>query len=64
MEINKWISNFMTHLRNFYINNDLAFVYNDLSKEFEVAAADITVFDRGNDRVYFSSNFEKLLSKY
>ena len=54
----------MTHLRKFYISNDLAFVYNDLLKEFEVAAADIKLFDRRNDRVYFSSNFEKLLSKY
>ena len=45
MEMNKWISNFMTHLRKFYINHDLAFVYNDLSKEFGVAAADIKVLN-------------------
>ena len=29
MDMNKWISNFMTHLRKSYINDDLAFVYND-----------------------------------
>ena len=54
----------MTHLRKFYINDDLALVYNDLSKEFGVAAADIKVLNRGNDREYFSSNNEKILSKY
>ena len=54
----------MTHLRKFYINDDLAFVYNYLSKEFGVAAADIKVLNRGNDREYISSNFEKILSKY
>ena len=54
----------MTHLRKFYINDDLAFFYNDLSNEFGVAAADIKVLNRGNDREYFSSNFEKFLSKY
>ena len=64
MEMNKWISNFMTHLRKFYINDELAFVYNDLSKEFGVAAADIKVLNRGNDREYFSSYFENILSKY
>ena len=46
MEMNKWMSNFMTHLRKFYIKYDLAFVYNDLSKEFGVAAADIKVLNR------------------
>ena len=64
MEMNKWISNFMNHLRKFYLNDDLAFVSNDLSKEFGVAAADIKVLNRGNDREYFSSDFEKNLSKY
>ena len=54
----------MTHLRKFYINDELAFVYNDLSKEFGVAAADIKVLNRGNDREYFSSYFENFLSKY
>ena len=54
----------MTHVRKFYINDDLALVYNDLLKEFGVAAADIKVLNRGNDREYFSSDFEKFLSKY
>ena len=64
MEMNKWIRNFMTHLRKFYINNDRAFVYNDLSKEFGVATTDIKVLNRGNNREYFFSDFEKVLSKY
>ena len=54
----------MTHLRKCYINDDLGFVYNDLSKEFGIAALDIKVLNRGNNREYFSSNFEKILSKY
>ena len=29
-----------------------------------VAAAEIEVLNRGNDREYFSSGFEKILSKY
>ena len=62
--MNKWISNFMTHLRKFYLNDDLAFVYNDISKEFGVAAADIKVVNRGKNREYFSSDFEKILSKH
>ena len=62
--MNKWISNFMTHLRKFYLNDDLAFVYNDISKEFGVAAEDIKVVNRGRDREYFSSDFEKILSKH
>ena len=33
-------------------------------KEFGVAAADIKVLNRANNREYFSSNFEKILSKY
>ena len=64
IEMKKWISNFMIHLRKFYINDELAFVYNDLSKEFGVATADIKVFNRGNDREYFSSYFENFLTKY
>ena len=64
IEMKKWISNFMIHLRKFYINDELAFVYNDLSKEFGVATADIKVLNRGNDREYFSSYFEKFLTKY
>ena len=35
----------MNHLRKFYLNDDLAFVYNGLSKEFGFAAADIKVLN-------------------
>ena len=30
MEMNKWIAPFVTHLQSLYLNNDLAFAYNDL----------------------------------
>ena len=64
MEMNKWINNFKTHLRKFYITDDLAFVHNVLSKEFGVAAADIKVLIIENKREYVSSDLEKILSKY
>ena len=64
MEMNKWINNFKTHLRKFYITDDLTFVYNVLSKEFGVAAADVKVLIIENKREYVSSDFEKILSKY
>ena len=35
----------MNNLRKFYLNDVLAFVYNDLSKEFGFAAADIKVLN-------------------
>ena len=54
----------MTHLTKFYLSDDLAFAYNDLSKECGIAAVDIKVLNRRNDREYFSSDFEKILSKH
>ena len=63
MEINKWIALFMTHLQKLYLNGDLAFVYNDLLHKFEITAADIKLISKGNDREYFSSNFQMILSK-
>ena len=64
IEMNKWINNFKTHLRKFYITDDLVLIHNVLSKEFGVAAADIKVLIIENKREYVSSNFEKVLSKY
>ena len=42
----------------------MAFVYNDLLEEFGIAAMDIKFIIRGNDREYFSSDFEKILNKF
>ena len=64
MELNKWIAPFMSHLRKFYLNDDLAFVYSDLLHEFGIAAADVKHMTKGNDREYFSSDFERILSKF
>ena len=64
IEMNKWINNFKTHLRKFYITDDLVLIHNVLSKEFGVAAADIKVLIIENKREYVSSDFEKVLSKY
>ena len=57
----------MTHLRKFYIKYDLAFVYNDLSKEFGVAAADIKVLNRKWYGIFFQwfwKNLEQVLGAF
>ena len=64
IELNKRIAPFMSHLRKFYLNANLAFVHNNLLHEFGIEAADIKLISKGNDREYFSSNFERILSKF
>lgn len=64
MEMNQWIARFMSHLRKFYLNEDLGFIYNDLLHEFETAASDVMVLYKGNDKEYLASDFEKYLSKF
>lgn len=54
----------MSHLRKLYLSDNLAFVYNDLLHEFGIAAAEVKLISKGNDREYFSSDFENILSKY
>ena len=54
----------MSHLRKFYLNDDLAFVYHDLLHKFGIPAADIKVITKGNERENFPSNFERVLSKF
>ena len=54
----------MSHLRKFYLNDDLAFAYNYLLHEFGIAAVDIKFISKGNEREYFSSDFETILSKF
>ena len=64
MELNKWIALFMSQLKKFYPNDDLAFAYNDLLHKFGIAATDIKLISEGNDRDYFSGDFEVILCKY
>ena len=54
----------MSHFRKFYLNDDLGFVYNDLLHEFVIAATDIKLISKGNNREYFSSNFEQVLGAF
>ena len=63
IEINKWIAGLMTHLQKFYLNDDFSFVYNNMSPEFGLAACDIKLVYKGNDKDYFSSDFERILTK-
>ena len=62
--MNKWIGHFMSHLRKFYFSEDLTFIYNDLQNELGIAASDVMVVYKGNDKDYFASDFEKCLSKF
>ena len=61
--MNKCIAHFMSHLRKFYFNEDLIFIYNNLLNEFGIAASDVKLLYKGNDKDYFASNFEKCLIK-
>ena len=55
----------MSHLRKYYLNDDLAFIYNDLLHELGVASnSNIEVLYKGSDREYYASDFEKCLNKY
>lgn len=54
----------MSHLRKFYLNDDLAFVYQDLLHKFGIPAADVKVITIGKERENFPSNFERVLSKF
>ena len=55
----------MSHLRKYYLNDDLAFIYNDLLHELGVASnSNIEVLYKGSDRGYYASDFEKCLDKY
>ena len=55
----------MSHLRKYYLNDDLAFIYNDLLHELGVASnSNIEVLYKGSDREYYASDFEKCLDKY
>ena len=63
--MNKWIAGLMNHLRKFYLNDKLSLGYSNMSHEFGVAASDVKlVFYKGNDNDYFSSDFERILSKH
>ena len=47
----------MSHLRKYYLNDDLAFIYNDLIHELGVASnSNIEVLYKGSDREYYASN--------
>ena len=54
----------VTHLQKFYLNDDFSFIYNNMSHEFGVAPSDIKLVFKGNDKDYFFSDFQKILSKY
>ena len=62
--MNKWIAHFMPHLRKFYFNEVLTLICNDLLNEFGIAASDVTLLYKGNDKDYFASNFLKCSSKF
>ena len=46
MDLNKWLSTFMTYLRRFYCNDDMAFMYNEILKELVLPAAMFTYCTR------------------
>ena len=54
----------MPHLRKFYFNEVLTLICNDLLNEFGIAASDVTLLYKGNDKDYFASNFLKCSSRF
>lgn len=54
----------MSQLKKFYPNDDVASVYNNLLHKFGIAATNIKLISEGNDRDYFSRDFEIILCKY
>ena len=62
MVLNKWLSIFMPYLRRFCCNDDMAFIDNEILKEFGIACSNVYVFHKDNDKEYFASDFEKCLS--
>ena len=64
MDLNKWLSIFMLYLRRFYCNDDMAFIYNEILKEFGIACSNAYVLYKGNDKKYFASDFEKCISNF
>ena len=64
MEMNKWIAGLINHLRKFCLNDEFSFVYSNMSHEFGVAASDVKLIYKRNDKDYFSTDFERILRKY
>ena len=46
MDLNKWLSTFMTYLRRFYCNDDMTFMYNEILKELVLPATMFTYCTR------------------
>ena len=44
MVLNKWLSIFMPYLRRFCCNDDMAFIDNEILKEFGIACSNVYVF--------------------
>ena len=64
MDLNKWLSIFMPDLRRFQCNDDMAFIYNEILKKFDITCSNVYVLYKGNNKQYFASDFEKCLSNF
>ena len=64
MDLNKWLSTFMTYLRRFYCNDDMVFIYNEILRESGTACSNVYVLHKDNDKEYFARDFKKYISNF
>ena len=64
MDLNKWLSTFMTYLRRFYCNDDMVFIYNEILRESGTACSNVYVLHKDNDKEYFARDFKIYLSNF
>ena len=64
LSINKWAASFLDELRKFYCSEDFLFVSNNASGEFGVASTNAKLLYHGDDKMYFTNDFERPLTKF
>ena len=62
MNMNCWANEFMNELRKFYKTSDLAFVYDDVFNTFGVGCSNSDLLYKGDNDVYTSFDFERILN--